>query len=331
MRAERWWQETSVIDQLYQRPTAFELVQATRLLRHDPQQQNQQKWNNTFYFLSSLNLNFPVSEIESLQLDDERVQITNLMVGLTGIQGVLPYTYTHKVRHAVRQQREQSLYFLGLFNNKLTVQYIDACLNYNLPVRYEIEQDNHYLKILHALNGYVEEQQDQQYIDDYFAEFAGLMQGQNNSEYALKTILSCIFQFDFEIKQLMPEQFHLDDQQKSSLSEARPVALGINSFCGENITQIDERIEIMIGPLRRKDYLNFLAQGTYNLKLQKIINTWCSPTMQVDIRLILDKQDLSSVQLGKNNSMTLGQGALILPEQDEHNNETYYRLKGSMA
>jgi hypothetical protein len=53
--------------------------------------------------------------------------------------------------------------------------------------------------------------------------------------------------------------------------------------------------------------------------------------MQVDIRLILDKQDLSSVQLGKNNSMTLGQGALILPEQDEHNNETCYCLKGSMA
>lgn len=86
MRAERWWQETSVIDQLYQRPTAFELVQATRLLRHDPQQQNQQN-GIILLFLSSLNLNFPVSEIESLQLDDERVQITNLMVGLTGIQG----------------------------------------------------------------------------------------------------------------------------------------------------------------------------------------------------------------------------------------------------
>lgn len=50
MRAERWWQETSVIDQLYQRPTAFELVQATRLLRHDPQQQNQQNGIILFIF-----------------------------------------------------------------------------------------------------------------------------------------------------------------------------------------------------------------------------------------------------------------------------------------
>lgn len=331
MHTERWWQETSVIDQLYQQPTAFELIQATRLFRHAPEQSKQQKWSNSFYFLSSLSLNFPASEIESAHLQDGRIQITNLMVGLTGIQGVLPYTYTYKVRHAARQQREQSLHFLGLFNHKLTTQYIDACLNYHLPVRYEIEQDNYYLKILHALTGYVTEQQDQQHIDDYFAEFSGLMQGQNNSKYALKTILSCIFQFDFEINQLIPEQFQLDEQQKSHLSQTRPTLLGINSFCGEKVTQVDEKIEIVIGPLGRLDYLKFLAQGEYSLKLQQIISTWCSPTLQVSLRLILDKEQLSSIQLGKDCSMTLGEGALLMPRQDVHNADTFYHLKGSMT
>ena len=33
MRAERWWQETSVIADLVEQPTAYEFIQATRLLR----------------------------------------------------------------------------------------------------------------------------------------------------------------------------------------------------------------------------------------------------------------------------------------------------------
>jgi type VI secretion system protein ImpH len=331
MREQRWWQETSVIDQLYQRPTAFELLQATRLLRHDPELQKQQKWNSNFYFFSSLHLNFPTSEIESLHRQNGRIHMSNLMIGLTGIYGALPYSYTHKLRHAARQQREQSLHFLGLFNHQLTTQYIEACLNYHLALRYEIEPENHYLKILHALNGYVKEQQEQQNLDDYFAEFSGLMQGQNNSEYALKTILSCVFLFNVEIRQLLPEQFQLEDQQKSCLHETRPVLLGINSFFGEKVTQIDEKIEIVIGPLKHKDYLKFLAQGEHSLKLQQIINTWCSPTMQVELRLILDKMELSSVQLGKDACMALGQAALLMPRQEAHNTETCYCLKGSMA
>ncbi|MEK7739998.1 MAG: type VI secretion system baseplate subunit TssG, partial [Pseudomonadota bacterium] len=34
MRTERWWQEASVIDELFKTPTAFEFIQTTRLFRH---------------------------------------------------------------------------------------------------------------------------------------------------------------------------------------------------------------------------------------------------------------------------------------------------------
>ncbi len=36
MRTERWWQEASVVDELFKTPTAFEFVQSTRLFRHAP-------------------------------------------------------------------------------------------------------------------------------------------------------------------------------------------------------------------------------------------------------------------------------------------------------
>lgn len=89
MRAERWWQETSVIADLVEQPTAYEFIQATRLLRHAPEQAKQADWKKGFQFQTSLNLNFPAAEIETLAVEDDQIQLTNLMVGLTGIQG--PY------------------------------------------------------------------------------------------------------------------------------------------------------------------------------------------------------------------------------------------------
>jgi type VI secretion system protein ImpH len=86
------------------------------------------------------------------------------------------------------------------------------------------------------------------------------MQGQNNSTYVLKTMLGCMFKHPVQIQEYFPEQFKLDDSQKASLGGSNPALLGINTFCGEVLTQIDEKIEIVIGPLSRQDYLDFLPQ-----------------------------------------------------------------------
>ena len=330
MRAERWWQEASVIDDLITIPTAYEFIQATRLLRHVPESSRAGYWANSFKFHSSLNLNFPVSEIEILKLDNEHIHITNLIVGLTGMQGALPYTYSHKIKYSSRQQKVETINFLGLFNHKLTAQYVDASLTYHLPVRYEIEKENDYLDILHALNGYVSSQQDQCELDDYFAEFSGLMQGQNNTAYALSTMLNCIFKADFQIKEFIKEKFKLDDAQKITLGGLSTSLLGVNTFCGESIRQIDGKIEIQIGPLSRTDYLSFLPQQKMSEKLKKILTTWCSPTLMVDLRLIFKKEELQPLCLNSNLQLGLAQGAFLMPKPAEHNSETCYALLGDI-
>ncbi|WP_349926494.1 type VI secretion system baseplate subunit TssG [Acinetobacter sp. A1-4-2] len=329
MRAERWWQETSVIDDLFTTPTGYEFIQATRLLRHRPHSYTTQYWANDFKFHSSLNLNFPVTEIESLTFENKYIQITNLMMGITGIQGALPYSYTHKVKQSRHQQRQEILGFLSLFNHKLTTQYVDASLAYYLPIRYEIEKENDYLDILHALNGYVRTQQDQTELDDYFAEFSGLMQGQNNTAYALKTMLNCIFKTEFKIKQWVEEKFKLEDAQRTTLG-GNANLLGRNTFCGESIRQIDGKVEIQIGPLSRTDYLSFLPKQQMSEKLKKIISTWCSPTTLVDVRLILKKEEIQPLCLNTKSEQGLAQNAFLMTQHREANLETYYALFGEL-
>ena len=328
MRSERWWQEASVTDDLFKLPTAFELVQTTRILRHVPYQQHLKYWADEFSFESSLELNFPKTEIESLSIVDERVHLTNLMVGLTGMQGALPYTYTNKVKQASRIQRKETIKFLGLFNHKLTAQYVDACVAYNLPVRYEIENQNDYLNILHALNGYISEQHQQVELDDYFAEFAGLMQGQNNTAHALKTMLTQVFNQNVAVQEFIEEKFKLADEQRTVLGGKNPSLLGINTFCGESIKQIDGKIEIQIGPLSRKAYLDFLPNQKASKKLKSLLQSWCSPTLLVDVRLILDRKEVQPICLSSSQFFGLNQGAFLMPDTPKDNGETRYALLG---
>ncbi|RZG77012.1 type VI secretion system baseplate subunit TssG [Acinetobacter sp. WCHAc060025] len=328
MRTERWWQEASVVDELFKTPTAYEFVQTTRLLRHAPQVSTLKNWSDDFQFECSLNLNFPKHEVESLLQDDEKIQITNLIVGLTGMQGAMPYTYTNKVKQAPRKQRVEIQKFLGLFNHKLTAQFVDASLSYNLPVRYEVEKENHYLDILHALNGYIRNQHQQDDLDDYFAEFAGLMQGQNNTAHALKTMLACVFNESVEVKEYIPEKFKLGDEQRTKLGGQQPFLLGVNTFCGETIRQIDGKIEIQIGPLSYAQYLDFLPKKKHSKKLKKILQSWCSPTLLVDLRLILAKEEVQPLQLSSKTQVGLAQGAFVMPKLQSDNDETCYSLIG---
>lgn len=330
MRAERWWQDSSVVDQVFKKSGSFEFIQSTRLLRHHPQVSQAQGWSEDFKFGTSFSLSFPATEIEELSYQDQRVYLTNLVVGLTGTQGALPYTYTNKLKQSSRQQRLEIKEFLGLFNHKLTAKYVDASLAYNLAVRYEIEQDNHYLDILHALNGYIRSQHQQQDLDEYFAEFSGLMQGQNNTAHALKTVLSCVFNQQVQIQEFVKETFHLADEQKTSLGGSNPSLLGVNTFCGDTVQQIDGKIEIQIGPLSREQYLAFLPEQPLNKKLKHLIQTWCSPTLFIDVRLILDKREITPICLNSGHQVGLGQGAFLMPsEQLQHNTETRYALLGA--
>lgn len=333
MRTERWWQETSVVDHLTQHAGRFEFIQAVRILRHVSEQPKKLlHWSDQFKFHTSFSLNFPATEIEQLTINDEQIEITNLIVGLTGMQGALPYTYTNKVRQAPRAHRTEVREFLGLFNHQLIAQYVDSSLTYNLPVRYEIEPKNDYLDILHALNGYIRHQHNQPELDDYFAEFAGLMQGQNNTVHALKTMLNCVFKQSIHIQEYIRESFRLDEQQRTSLGGNQPSLLGVNTFCGDTIQQLDGKIEIQIGPLKRQHYVEFLPHGSAYRRLKSLIQSWCNPTLFVDIRLILDKSEIEGVCLSKQYTAGLGHGAFLMPSSDlADNTETLYPLIGAAA
>jgi len=121
----------------------------------------------------------------------------------------------------------------------------------------------------------------------------------------------------------------LASDQLTTLGGALPSLLGVNTFCGETIQQIDGKIEIQIGPLKRQQYLNFLPNQELSLKLKKIVETWCSPTLSIDLRLVLDESEIQPICLTHHNQNGLGQGSFLISQQSKvHSHETCYSLIG---
>jgi len=140
--------------------------------------------------------------------------------------------------------------------------------------------------------------------------------------------LTCVFNQQVEVKEYITEKFKLGNEQKTTLGGDRPFLLGVNTFCGETIRQIDGKIEIQIGPLSHAQYLEFLPKKKLSKKLKKILQSWCSPTLFVDLRLVLAKEEVQPLQLSSTTQIGLAQGAFVMPKTQSDNDETCYALIG---
>lgn len=340
MSAAQWFSPVSLIAGLAQQPEGFEFFQAVRLLQlYLKQQKNisaDQVLDEVIEFNASLSLAFQKNEVEALSQSDKtgRYVIIPTMMGLTGNLGALPLIYTQKLNSSMWAKKHGSLAFLNLFNNRLINLFYRASIKHNLPLLTEIYQDKHYLNCIHALTGYGPTKTssvDQTEIDfraDYiFAEFAGLLQGQTLNVETIQQLLTAILNHPVKVHQFMAEWFDIPVQSRSYLS-LNGVQLGVNSFCGEKVRQIDSKIQLEIGPLVYVDYLDLLPDGKKYQLLQKILSQLCNLTLIVEIKLVIHQAEIKPVSLGSNNNIGIGRGAFLISKRPQnHQSQTRFLLK----
>jgi type VI secretion system protein ImpH len=335
MSAAQWFPPVSLIGHLSQQPEAFEFFQAVRLLQLYLKQQKNlsaaQILDEVIEFNASLALAFQKSEIEALKTAEQsgRYIMVPTMLGLTGNLGALPLVYTQKLNSSSWAKKHGSLAFLNLFNNRLINLFYQASIKHNLPLLAEVYQDQHYLHCLYALAGYspIDHLQLQGKEDYVFAEFGGLLQGQTLNVETIQQLLTGLLNYPVRVHQFIAEWFEIPIDSRSYLSN-NGLQLGVNSFCGERVRQIDSKIQLEIGPLKYLDYRDFLPAGKkYNL-LKKILSKLCDLTLIVEIRLVLHKHEINTVTLTDKNHIGLGQGAFLASKATKiHQSQTIFLLK----
>jgi type VI secretion system protein ImpH len=346
MSTTQWSTRTSLIESLETHPEQYDFFQAVRLLQlslhHSSHIDPESALGEEISFFSSLSLSFPSGEIESLRIklptiDDEsphsdplpskRYRLCPTMIGLTGPLGALPVVYTQGLSAQVTvKQDSAAASFLDLFNNRLISLFFKAATRYSLPLQYELKGRHAYLDHLHALTGYTPTQSSEPTIDEAFAQFGGLIQGQQVSGESLRQVLSSYLNEDVSIDQFIPEWFDIPDDQRTCLGGSF-AQLGQSTFCGARVLQIDSRIRLNIGPLSQQHYDALLPHGKTYRAMKQLLTRWCSPTTSIEVVLVLDKDAVQAAQLANNTNRSLGQGLFLLSKPVvQHQSQTRYML-----
>lgn len=320
MSAAQRISQASVIDTLFSEPAAFEFFQAVRLLqrylKHTKRIGAEKALNDFIQFNATLSLAFQKSELGSLVACENNTGYLLIpsMIGLTGNLGALPLIYTQKLNTSSWAKKHGSTVFLDLFNNRLINLFYKASIQYNLPLLAELKQDKHYLECIHALTGISPRPSisNNQLVSQVLAEFGGLLQGQMLNAESIQQLLTAVLKQSVVIHQFIPEWFVIPAESRNYLS-APHIQLGINTFCGERVKQIDSKIQIEIGPLDYNSYLKFLPNGEFNIILRQILKKIISFTTHIEILLVIDKEQVRNIQLNdKNISIGLAGGAFLV-------------------
>ncbi len=298
--------DAATVAALTEDATAYGFFQAVRLVqRLFPERQPVGRFNEpaeeVLRFGANPALAFPPSEIHVLEVYSEPPEMTVNFLGLVGPMGVLPHPYSLQVIDRLRSRDRTLKAFLDLFHHRLVSLFYRAWEKHQFVVRYE--RDHRDPVSEHALDlvglGLPGLRRDLALPDDCFVFFAGLLAAQPRSAVALESLLTGAFSVPARVEQFVGGWYQLagDAQCRLSDDELEATRLG-RGVAGDAVWDQQARVLIRLGPLTRAQYDAFLPTGSAHPALRSLIRFFCHDQFDVDVQLVLARDDVPGCVLG---------------------------------
>jgi type VI secretion system protein ImpH len=295
-------------DQLKGSPTAFEFFQAVRLLERllpgrspvglfgDPAEE-------VARFVVNPDTAFPASEIQSLELrSDAPARVAVNFMGLTGPEGVLPYSYSLLVSERMRSRDTTLRDFLDLFHHRIISLFYRAWEKYRFGVAHERNQRDivtQHLKDLVGL-GEVRLQDRLALRDDVLLFYAGLLAPQQRSAAALQQLIEDYFGVRVEVEQFVGGWYPLSPETRCAVGEDEDASeqLGWGAVAGDAVWDPQARVRLRLGPLTRRQYDEFLPNGRAFEPLQTLTRFFSGDQLDFEVQLQLARDEVPACTLG---------------------------------
>ena len=317
---------SSLIDSLDNEPHRFEFFQAVRmLLAHHRQNSNGKEADaleHIVRFRNSVSLAFPPSEIESMAIEWEdaeeseskqgrdmrkafkRVTLVPSFMGLTGPSGVLPRHYTqHVAEREIYHRDTATRAFLDIFTTRAVSLFYQSWLKYRLYFQYEADRKQRFLPLVLSLAGLGllgmrERLTDRSHgmADESLAYYASALRNRPQSVEWFSRIVGQYFQVPCQVEQFVGQWLDLPPQEHTRLGMSN-CALGQTSFCGDRIWDRQSKVRLTIGPLRKKQFDEFLPRAAASANLRRLFRLMVGTTLDCEVRLVLDKRDVTVARL----------------------------------
>lgn len=320
--------DASPIDRLLEEPQGFEFHQSVRLLqgllRRLPVEERP-----AIRFRNTLSLSFPASELLAIDTQRrqgdsaeeggsevatevstpgfgthhhlERIELTPAFMGLLGVTGALPLSYSEQFAQREGAGRDGAARaFLDIFQHRAVSLFHDAWRKHRLPLQFETDRRERYLPLVLSLVGLGEPALRRRLrgdeggvADDALAFYAGLLQRRVVSAHHLQRVLADYFGVPVLVTQFVGRWFELESDCQVVLGDSAAQRLGRDTVLGPRVWQRDLRARVGIGPMSRAQHRRFLPGGPAALALRELLTLVSGVSIEYEVHLTLRAADVA--------------------------------------
>jgi type VI secretion system protein ImpH len=265
-----------------------------------------QAFDQVLRFRNSLSLAFPASEIESMQVESigaaPRIHITPAFVGLLGASGTLPLHDTERAAAKAHLGTDESWKpFIDLFSNRAVGMFYEAWGKYRVEHGLNMRARDDLLPLLTALGGHRPGSFGPAgpfaaIPPEAAAFYAGLLRTRPIAASTVGRVLGDYFGVPVRVEEFVGAWDPMPARMRSTLGVTDPT-LGFGATLGTRTWRSDVRVRLHIGPLDEDKAEAFLPHGRSHAALKDMIGLFTVPSIQYEIRLLLEKPCLKPMTL----------------------------------
>ncbi|WP_035055102.1 type VI secretion system baseplate subunit TssG [Andreprevotia chitinilytica] len=299
-----------LIQELEQGAPQFGFFQSVRLLSLAAKKRGEKRGPlpAKLRFRTLTSLSFPASELvryqpvdeEALGMAEARDEMTVAFMGLTGPSGVLPNSYTELLIERRHFHRDTGLHaFLDLFSHRSMSLFYSAWRKYRYWLAVEGGEQDGFTRYLLDLSGLglarLRERlgtDDTAGVDEgLFIHYAGLLSQKPLSGQALVTLIEGFFSVRAEIEQFVGQWIELPASEQTQLG-AVGCELGFSAFAGDRIWDRQTKMQLKLGPMRRKQFDHLLPGQAGASALKALMQFALGQGLACDVTMVLDRRDV---------------------------------------
>ena len=303
MHTEKRQHAAVMIEHLRAAPYRYRFAQLLNILVRMLRQQGipyDQAFSRVLRFRNSLSLAFPASEIESMQVEPDnaagapRIHITPAFIGLLGAGGALPLNDTERAAESWKP-------FIDLFSNRVVGLFYEAWGKYRVEHGLDTRARDDLLPLLSALGGlrpasFGPARPYASIPAEVGGYYAGLLRTRPIAASTVERVLRDYFGVPVRVEEFVGAWDPLPAKIRSTLGVTAPT-LGFGTLLGTRTWRNDLRVRLHIGPLDEEQAKAFLPHGRSHAALKEMVSLFAVPSVQYEVRLLLDEACLKPLKL----------------------------------
>jgi type VI secretion system protein ImpH len=300
----------SLIAELTNNPYAFDFYAAVRLLQRDFRSHQRIGYSSALEqdpvrFAQSPALDFAASTLEAFrQKDPSRPPVVySRHFGLFGPNGPLPLCLTEYARDRILHHGDPTFAaFCNVFHHRLASFFFRAWADAQKTVDFDRIEDEHWSQYFRSLVGLgLDSLHDRDSVPDRAKlSYAGRLVQQNRNAEGLAAIIQDFFGVQTEVQSFVGRWLKLPASSVCQLGQSpENGTLGSTILAGSRIWTCQLHFRLRLGPMNFSSFQRLLPTGASFQRLRDWIRLYIGEEFTWDAQLVLAKNEIPDVQLGK--------------------------------